>query len=50
MAVNGTYYSGIGVKEVREIIKQYREDAADKGFLTEAGAVQILMSFHQLSR
>ncbi|MCK5068312.1 MAG: NADH-quinone oxidoreductase subunit NuoE [Bacteroidales bacterium] len=27
MAVNGTYYSEIGVKEVREIIKQYREDA-----------------------
>jgi len=27
MAVNGTYYSGIGVKEVRDIIKQYREDA-----------------------
>ena len=27
MAVNGTYYSGITVKEVREIIKQYREDA-----------------------
>jgi NADH-quinone oxidoreductase E subunit len=27
MAVNDTYYSGIGVKEVREIIKQYREDA-----------------------
>ena len=27
MEVNGTYYSGIGVKEVREIIKQYREDA-----------------------
>jgi len=27
MAVNGTYYSGISVKEVREIIQQYREDA-----------------------
>lgn len=27
MEVNGTYYSGIGVKEVRDIIKQYREDA-----------------------
>lgn len=27
MSVNDTYYSGIGVKEVREIIKQYREDA-----------------------
>lgn len=27
MAVNGTYYSEIGVKEVREIIKQYKEDA-----------------------
>jgi len=27
MAVNDSYYSGIGVKEVREIIKQYREDA-----------------------
>ena len=27
MAVNGTYYSEIGVKEVREIIKQYQEDA-----------------------
>jgi len=26
MAVNDTYYSGITVKEVREIIKQYRED------------------------
>ncbi len=28
MAVNGSYYSGINVKEVREIIKQYREDAS----------------------
>ncbi|MDF1575165.1 MAG: NAD(P)H-dependent oxidoreductase subunit E [Bacteroidales bacterium] len=27
MSVNGTYFSGISVKEVREIIKQYREDA-----------------------
>jgi NADH:ubiquinone oxidoreductase subunit E len=27
MEVNGKYYSGMGVKEVREIIKQYREDA-----------------------
>lgn len=27
MAVNDMHYSGIGVKEVREIIKQYREDA-----------------------
>lgn len=27
MAVNDTYFSGITVKEVREIIKQYREDA-----------------------
>jgi NADH-quinone oxidoreductase E subunit len=27
MAVNGEYYSGISVKEVREIIHQYREDA-----------------------
>jgi NADH-quinone oxidoreductase subunit E len=27
MAVNGTYHSGITVKEVREIINQYREDA-----------------------
>jgi len=27
MAVNGTYYSGISVREVRQIIKQYREDA-----------------------
>jgi len=27
MEVNGEYYSGIGVKEVREIIKQYLEDA-----------------------
>lgn len=28
MAVNGSYFSGINVKEVREIIKQYREDAS----------------------
>jgi len=28
MAVNGTYYPGVTVKQVREIIKQYREDAA----------------------
>lgn len=27
MAVNGVYHSGISVKEVREIINQYREDA-----------------------
>lgn len=27
LSVNGSYYSGIGIKEVREIIKQYREDA-----------------------
>lgn len=27
MAVNDTYYSGLGVMEVRDIIKQYREDA-----------------------
>ena len=27
MSVNGSYYSGIGVKEVREIIKRYQEDA-----------------------
>ena len=27
MAINGRYFSGIGVKEVREILKQYREDA-----------------------
>jgi NADH-quinone oxidoreductase subunit E len=27
MAVNGEYHSGISVKEIREIIKQYREDA-----------------------
>ena len=27
MAVNDKYYSGMGVKEVRDIIKQYREDA-----------------------
>jgi len=28
MAINGKYYSGIGVKEVREIIKQYQDDAS----------------------
>jgi len=28
IAINDSYYSGIGVKEVREIIKQYREDAS----------------------
>ncbi len=28
MAVNGKYYSGVTVKEVREIIKQYTEDAS----------------------
>ncbi len=27
MAVNGEYHSGISVKEIREIIRQYREDA-----------------------
>jgi NADH:ubiquinone oxidoreductase subunit E len=27
LAVNGTYHSGISVKEIREIINQYREDA-----------------------
>ena len=27
MAVNGEYHAGISVKEIREIIKQYREDA-----------------------
>jgi len=27
MVINGSYYSAIGVKEVREILKQYREDA-----------------------
>lgn len=27
LAVNGEYHSGISVKEVREIINQYREDA-----------------------
>jgi NADH:ubiquinone oxidoreductase subunit E len=27
MAVNGNYHSGISVREVREIINQYREDA-----------------------
>ena len=28
MAINGKYYSGIGVKEVRAIIKQYQNDAS----------------------
>jgi len=28
MAINDVYFSGIGVKEVREIINQYREDVA----------------------
>ena len=28
MEINGSYYSGINVKEVRQIIKQYREDAS----------------------
>ena len=28
MAVNGKYYSGVTIKEVREIIKQYTEDAS----------------------
>jgi NADH-quinone oxidoreductase subunit E len=28
MSVNDTYYSGITIKEVREIINQYREDGA----------------------
>ena len=28
MTVNGAYHSGVTVKEVREIIKQYREDAS----------------------
>ena len=27
MAINDNYYSGVGVKEVRDIIKQYRDDA-----------------------
>ena len=27
MAINGTYYPGVTIKQVREIIKQYREDA-----------------------
>lgn len=27
LEVNGTYHSGISVKEIREIINQYREDA-----------------------
>ncbi len=28
LQVNGTFYPGIGVKELRQIINQYREDAA----------------------
>ena len=28
MAINGKYYSGIGIKEVREIISQIQEDAS----------------------
>lgn len=28
MAINGKYYSGVGVKEVRDIIKQYKKDAS----------------------
>lgn len=28
MAINGRYFSGLSVKEVRDIIKQYREDAS----------------------
>ena len=28
MAINGKYYSGVGVKEVRAIIKQYQKDAS----------------------
>ena len=28
MAISGTYYSGIAVKTLREIIKQYREDGS----------------------
>lgn len=27
IAVNGTYYAGIGIKEIRDIIKHYQEDA-----------------------
>ena len=28
MAVNEKYYAGLGVKEVRDILKQYRRDAS----------------------
>ncbi len=28
MAVNDKYYSGVGIKEVRAIIKQYQKDAS----------------------
>lgn len=28
MAINDTYYSGVGIREVRDIIKQYRKDAS----------------------
>ncbi|MCP4311612.1 MAG: NAD(P)H-dependent oxidoreductase subunit E [Bacteroidetes bacterium] len=28
MEINGKYYSGVGVKEVRTIIKQYKKDAS----------------------
>ena len=28
MAINGVYYAGIDVKEVRNILEQYRENAA----------------------
>jgi NADH:ubiquinone oxidoreductase subunit E len=28
MAINGLYYSGVGVKEVRAIIKKYQKDAS----------------------
>jgi NADH:ubiquinone oxidoreductase subunit E len=28
LAVNGRYYAGIGIAEIREIIKQYQEDAS----------------------
>jgi NADH-quinone oxidoreductase subunit E len=28
MAINGKYYSGVGVKEVRAIIKKYQKDAS----------------------
>ena len=28
MRVNGTHYTGMGVKELRQIINQYREDAS----------------------